>query len=728
MSQQITFSRRSFLQTSGAATGGLVLGFYLPGRWAKRGLEGALDGSANGSAQAAPFAPNAFIRIASDETITVLVNHSEMGQGVYTSLPMLIAEELDADWSRVRAEMAPAEPAYVHAAWGMMVTGGSSSVTSSWQQFRNAGAAARALLAEAAAQEWGVPASGLRTENGFVIDDAGDRKASYGSLAEAAATVTPPTEIALKDPKDFKLIGTDVKRIEGPDKVTGRAEFALDVKLPDMLTASVAHPPACGGTVVSFDEAAARGVPGVVGVKQISTGVAVIARDFWTARRGRSALNVEWDLGEGAQLSTPAVLEQYRALTDEPGAVAGQEGDAAAALASSSKTLEATYEVPYLAHAPMEPLSATAHVSADGCDIWAGTQFQTNDQLRAAQILGLQPQDIRVHTTLLGGGFGRRANATSDFVSEAVEVAKGESVPVKTVWTREDDIQCGYYRPLFVHRLWAGVDESGMPAGWHQRIVGQSIMTGTLFEAGMQGGIDPTSVEGAADMPYAIPNQLIELHSPTQPVSVLWWRSVGHTHTGFVNESFLDEVAHAGGQDPYELRRTLLADEPRHRGVLELAAEKAGWGTPLPEGRARGIAMRKSFDTFVAQVAEVSLTDDGRPRVHRVVCAVDCGIVVNPWTVKAQMEGGIVFGLTAALYGELTIDGGRVQQSNFHDYPVLRMNEMPEVEVHIVESAEHPTGVGEPGVPPIAPAVTNALFALTGKRVRKLPIRLDEAE
>ncbi len=712
------FSRRQFLETSGTAVGGLVLGFHLSDRWVRRGM----------AQSAAPFAPNAFIRLATDETVTILVNKSEMGQGVYTSLPMLIAEELDADWERVQIEPAPVDPAYNHTGFGAQITGGSTSIPSSWQQFREAGAMARALLVEAAAQEWGTRARELETETGFVLHRSSGRRASYGQLAERAATVTPPTSVTLKDPKDFTIIGTNVKRLEGPDKVTGRAEFGLDVMLPDMLTAVVAHPPVCGGKVRRFSADAARAVPGVVSVKEIASGVAVIAKDFWTAKQGRDALEIEWDDGEGAMLTTESQRDRYRALTDEPGAVARDDGDAAAALTSVAKTIEAVYELPYLAHAPMEPLNATVRVTGDGCDIWAGTQFQTGDQMAAAAILGIQPQNIRVHTTLLGGAFGRRANPTSDFVSEAVQVAKGESVPIKTIWTREDDIQCGYYRPMFVHKLKATLDDAGMPLAWHQRIAGQSILSGTPFEAMMQNGIDPSSVEGAADMPYTIPHQRVELHSPTEAVTVLWWRSVGHTHTAFVNESFLDEVAHAGGRDPFELRRVLLQNSPRELKVLELAAEKSGWGQPLPEGRARGIAVRKSFESFVAEVAEVSLTADGTPRVHRVVCAVDCGIAVNPWNIEAQVEGAVVFGLSAALHSEITVDGGRVQQSNFHDYPVLRMSEMPKVEVHIVESDEAPTGIGEPGVPPAAPAVANALFALTGKRIRKLPIRMEEAD
>ena len=707
----MSLTRRRFLKTSGAVASGLLLGFYVP----PKGPRGYLQA-------AEPFAPNAFIRITPDGVIKLIINKSEMGQGVYTSLPMLIAEELDANWEKVQVEAAPATPEYTDPNYGMQVTGGSSSVRSSWQPFRQAGASAKALLVEAAAKKWGVDKSSLRTEDGHVI--YGDKRASYGALATAAAALPVPENVALKDPKDFKLIGTNVKRIEGESKVTGQAQFSMDVKLPDMLTAVVAHPPVCGGKVKSFNADKATAVPGVVKVKQIGSGVAVLAKDFWTARTARDEIEIEWDEGENAALSTEALRKEYLELADRPGNVAEDEGDAEATLSSAAKTVEGVYEVPFLAHAPMEPLNATAHVQADRCDIWAGTQAQSIDQMVAAGITGLSPAQVHIHTTLLGGGFGRRANFTSDFVSDAVQVAHGEGVPVKTIWTREDDIQCGYYRPMFVHKVKAGVDADGMPIAWHQRLVGESIAEGTMMEqAVMQNGVDMMSVEGAAHMPYAIPNRHVEVHNAKKRLSVLWWRSVGHTHTGFVNESFLDEVAHAGGKDPFELRRELLKDQPRHRHVLELAAEKAGWGTPLPEGRARGIAMRKSFESFVAEVADVSV-DGGRVRVHKVVCAVDCGIAINPWNVEAQMESAIIFGLTAALHGELTLENGRVQQSNFHDYPVLRMDETPEIEVHIVKSSEPPTGVGEPGVPPIAPAVANALFALTGKRIRKLPIRL----
>jgi isoquinoline 1-oxidoreductase beta subunit len=714
---RITQDRRGFLKVSGAAASGLVLGFYIPQRFGPVTVKAA-----------GPFAPNAFLRILPDDTVTVLVGKSEMGQGVYTSLPMILAEELDCDWSRVQVESAPAAPEYYDPMMGEQTTGGSTSVMASWEPLRKAGASARSVLVEAAAQNWGVAVTTLRTEKGRVYHDASGRSATYGELSVKAATLPVPAEVPLKDPKDFKIVGTNVKRVEGRDKVTGKGEFSIDVRLPGMLTAVVAHPPVCGGTAKSFDASKATAIPGVVKVKPISTGIAVIAKDFWTARTAREALEIVWDDGPNGAVDTDATREQYRKLAGEPGLVAENHGDAEKTLAGAAKVVEATYEVPYLAHAPMEPLNAVAHVQTDRCDIWAGTQYQTLDQKVGAAITGLKPEQIHVHTTLLGGGFGRRANITSDFVADAVEVAKGEGVPIKTIWTREEDIQCGYFRPMFVHKFKVGIDANGMPIAWHQRAVGQSLAQGTFLEPFMlKEGIDASSVEGATEMPYAIENRRIESHNAPRTLTVLWWRSVGHTHTGFVNESFLDEVAHAGGKDPYELRRELLKNQPRHLAVLELAAEKAGWGTPLPSGRARGIALRKSFESYVAEVAEVSLDGDGEVRVDRVVAAVDCGITVNPWNVVAQVESAIVYGLSAALYSELTVKKGRVQQSNFHDYPVLRMDRMPKIEVHLVKSSEKPTGVGEPGVPPLAAAVGNAIFALTGKRVRKLPIRMSEA-
>jgi isoquinoline 1-oxidoreductase beta subunit len=517
-----------------------------------------------------------------------------------------------------------------------------------------------------------------------------------------------------------------MRRLDSPEKVTGRGQFGLDVRLPGMLTALVARPPVFGGAALNVGHDKARAVPGVKAVVEIPSGVAVAATGFWPAKQGRDALEVRWDDGPGATLSTASLREQYASLAKTAGTVARKEGDAAAALAQATRQITAEYEVPFLAHAPMEPLNCVVDLRPGSCEIWTGTQFQTVDRAAAAAAAGLRPEQVKIHTTLLGGGFGRRANPASDFVAEAVHVAKAVQAPVKVVWTREDDLRGGYYRPMWYDRITAGLDAAGNPIAWMHTIVGQSILAGTPFEKFMvKDGIDATSVEGAADLPYDIPNIAVDLHSPRVGVPVLWWRSVGHSHTAFVVESFLDEAAHAAGRDPFELRRALLSKHPRHRGALELAAGKAGWGTALPAGRGRGIAVHESFGSFVAHVAEVSV-QDGRVRVHRVVCAIDCGMLVNPDTIRAQMESGIVFGLTAALHGAITLKDGRVEQSNFHDYPMLRMNEMPVVEVHIAPSTEAPGGVGEPGVPPIAPAVANALFAATGKRVRRLPIGAEE--
>jgi isoquinoline 1-oxidoreductase beta subunit len=713
--------RRTFLKVGAALGAGLTLGFHLPaGRAAQQ------------AAAATAFAPNAFLRIAPDNTITVLVKHLEMGQGVYTGLPMLVAEELEAPWDRIQVEAAPADAKlYGNLAWGGTAqgTGGSTSVTNSWDQLRQAGATAREMLIAAAAALWGVEPGALKAENGVVIHPQSQRRASYGELAAKAAELTPPQNVKLKAPGEWKIIGKSLPRKDGPAKATGQAQFAGDLKLPGLLTALVARPPVFGGKVKSLKTDAALAVPGVKAVVQIPQGVAVVARDFWAAKKGRDALVVDWDESGGVKISTDALREQYLALAKTTGAVATDRGDAAQALAGAAKTLEATFAFPYLAHAPMEPLVCVAQLKDDACEIWAGSQLQTHDQAIAAQIAGLKPEQVTLHTLLAGGSFGRHANPTADYIAEAVAVARATrelNAPIRLMWTREDDIKGGYYRPLFVHRITASLDAQGKPTAWQQRIVGQSIMAGTPFAGMIKNGIDPTSVEGASDLTYAIPNLRVELHSPQVGVPVLWWRSVGHTHVAFATEVFIDELAVAAGQDPYEYRRALLAEHPRHRAVLELAAEKAGWGAPLPKGRGRGIAVHASFDSFVAQVAEVTVQPDGNFQVDRVVCAVDCGVAVNPNAIAAQMEGGIGFGLTAALHGRITLRDGRVEQSNYADYPLLRIGEMPRVEVHIVPSEAHPTGVGEPGVPPIAPAVANALYAATGKRVRNLPI--DPAE
>ncbi len=709
--------RRDFLKVGAAAGGGLVLGFHLP-----------FGGEAVARAAGKPFAPNAFIRIGADDLVTVVVGKAEMGQGVFTALPMLIAEDLEADWTKVRVESAPVDPAYNHPAFGMQMTGGSTSVWSSWEQMRKAGATAKAMLVAAAAATWKVDPSSLRAEKGFVIHDASSRRLSFGALAETAATMTPPKDVVLKDAKDFKIVGKPTRRLDTPEKVNGKAQFGLDVTVPGMLVALIQRPPVFGGKALKVDDTKTKAVPGVIAIGQPSFGVVVVAKGFWAAKKGRDALQVQWDDGPNAALSTDALREEFRALAKTPGVVAKKEGDAAAVLAGAAKKVEAEYEVPYLAHAMMEPLNCVVDLRPDSCEIWTGTQFQTMDRAAAAEVAGLKPEQVQIHTTLLGGGFGRRATPRSDFIREAVEIAKVVKAPVKVMSTREDDIKGGFYRPMWHDRIAAGLDAGGKPVAWTHTIVGQSILAGTPFESMVKGGIDDASVEGAADLAYAVPNLYVDLHSPRPGVPVLWWRSVGHSHTAFVVESFIDELAHAAGKDPFEYRRALLGSQPRHKGVLELAAAKAGWGKPLPAGRARGIAVHASFGSFVAQVAEVSMSPRGQVKVHRVVAAVDCGQYVNPDTIAAQIEGGVAFGLSAALHGQITLKGGRVVQSNFHDYEVLRLNEMPEVEVHIQPSGEKPGGVGEPGVPPVAPAVANAIFALTGSRVRRLPIRPEDVK
>ncbi len=713
MSEIINVSRRDFLKTATLIGGGLILGFSLP-------LRGSFSETA--TQPVAPVVPNAFIRIGTDDTVTMIVNHSEMGQGVYTSLPMLVAEELECDWKKVHVESAPVDPVYNHTAFGMQMTGGSTSVWSEYDRLRKVGAAAREMLIAAAAQTWKVKRISCHARNGVVIHMSG-KKLTYGQLADKASKMPVPQDVKLKDPSKFKIIGKPTKRLDTPEKTNGKAVFGIDVKVPGMLTAVIARPPVFGAKVLSVKPDKAKAVPGVQDVVQVPAGVAVIAVDFWSAKKGRDVLEVAWDEGETANLSTAGMHGEYAKLAKTSGAVARKDGDPDQALAKAAQRLSAEYEVPYLAHATMEPLNCCVDLKSDGCDIWTGTQFQTADRDAAASAAGLKPEQVGIHTTFLGGGFGRRANPRSDFVVEAVEVAKAVKKPVKVIWTREDDMKGGYYRPMWYDRIAAGLDAGGNPVVWQHTIVGQSIMAGTPFEEMLvKDKVDETSVEGARDIPYEIPNILIDLHSPRIGVPVLWWRSVGHSHTAFVVESFMDELAHAARKDPYEFRRNLLVRHPRHLGVLELAAKKAGWGKPLPQGQARGIAVHESFGSFIAQVAEVSVSSGGKVRVHRVVCAVDCGRFVNPATIEAQMESGIAFGLSAALHGAITLKGGKVEQSNFNDYEVVRINEMPKVEVHIVQSKEKSGGIGEPGVPPIAPAVANAVFTATDKRIRRLPI------
>ncbi|MBK8688581.1 MAG: xanthine dehydrogenase family protein molybdopterin-binding subunit [Betaproteobacteria bacterium] len=723
----INASRRDFL----AAGSGLVLGLYLP---TAAGQAGG-PGRAGSAAAAAPFAPNAFVRIGSDNTVTVVAKHLEMGQGVYTGLATIVADELDAAWAQVRIEGAPADAArYNNLFWGAAQgTGGSTAIANSWDQLRHAGAAARAMLVAAAARQWNVAAAAVSVRDGVV--SGGGKKATFGELAVAAGREAVPTEVKLKDPKDFVFIGRHVPRKDAKAKSNGSALFTADVKLPDMLTAVVAHPPRFGARVKSFDAQSAS-LPGVRYVIEVPNGVAVVATSFWAAKKGRDALKIEWDEASAAKFSSADILAEFKRLAGRPGIVARSEGDAAKAMASAVKTLDAAFEFPYLAHAAMEPMDCVVKLSATGCEIWNGAQSQTGDQIAVAQVVGLKPADVRINMLYSGGSFGRRANPAADYLVEAASIAQGlasagkRDVPIKLVWTREDDMRAGYYRPAYYHTLKAGLDADGNVVAWQHRIVGQSILSGTAFEGAMvRNGVDATSVEGASSLPYAIPNLAVDLHSPAVGVPVLWWRSVGSTHTAYSTETFIDELAQAAGKDPVAFRRALLAKHPRHLGVLELAAREAGWGKPLAAGKAgekrgRGVAVHESFNSYVAEVVEVTVKADKTFSVDRVVCAVDCGIAVNPDNVRAQMEGGIGFGLSAALYGAITLDNGAVQQSNFHDYPVLRIDAMPKVEVHIVPSTAKPTGVGEPATPVIAPALANALAAATGQRLRNLPLKL----
>jgi isoquinoline 1-oxidoreductase beta subunit len=711
-------ARREFLKGAGAAVTALTIGF----EWAPR-RAWALAATN----PAAPFAPNAFVRIDADNSITIISKHIEMGQGSYTGLATVLAEELDADWSQVRVESAPADATrYANLAFGKIQgTGGSSAIANSWPQLRDAGAKARAMLLSAASSEWHVPVTELTVEKSVIYHSPSKRQASFGSLVKKAAALPVPDTVQLKDAKDFKLIGHSPARVDVAAKCDGSALFTIDVEMPGMLVALLKRAPLFGATVKSFDADGAAKVPGVVKVVQVPHGVAVIAKSFWAAKLGRDALMVEWDDSKAEKRSSAAMMQEYRRLADQPALPARKQGDAKKALGEAARKISASFEFPYLAHAPMEPLDAVVKLDAKSCEIWAGDQFQTIDQMNAAQTAGLTPAQVNIHTLYAGGSFGRRANTVSDYIVEAVSIAKAygaDGTPIKLQWTREDDIRGGLYRPMYFHKLEAALNAQNELTGWHHVIVGQSIMAGTSFAAGIKDGIDATSVEGAANIAYAIPNIAVDLSTTQAGVPVLWWRVVGSSHTTFAVEAFIDEVAHAAGADPFTFRRKLLEHEPRMKAVLELAADKAGWSSgPLPKGKGRGIAVGEAFNSFVAQVAEVSVDDSGRITVERVVCAVDCGTAVNPDIITAQMEGGIGFGLGAALYGAITLKDGRVEQANFNDYRVLRMNEAPKVEVYIVPSTEKPSGVGEPGVAPIGPAVANAVFAATGKRVYAFP-------
>ncbi|MFS2016259.1 molybdopterin cofactor-binding domain-containing protein [Massilia sp. CT11-108] len=720
-------SRRGFLKAGTLATGGLVLGFVLPtgGRFAR-----AAD-----AAKPTVYAPNAFLRVAPDNTVTVLVNRLEFGQGVHTALPMVIADELDADWSQVRGELAPAADVYKDPAFGIQMTGGSGTIAHSFTQYREVGARARAMLVQAAAQQWKVDPSRCRTAKGVVYGPAG-QKATYGSLAEAAMALPVPQTVTLKDQKAFRYIGKPMPRLDARAKSTGRQQFGLDVKPAGTKIAVVAHPPVFGAKVAKFDAAKARAVRGVIAVLEIPVdrggrGVAVVADGFWPAKQARDLLAIEWDTSVVEKVDSGKQLAQFAELAKTPGAVA-RKADTSK-LAGASRKISAVYEFPYLAHAPMEPINCTVDLKDDACTLWVGSQFQTIDQAAAAATAGLKPEQVTLNTMMAGGGFGRRAVPTSDFIVEAVNIAKaykaaGHAGPVKLIWSREDDIRGGYYRPSHIHRADIGLDAGGNIVAWDHTIVGQSIITGTAFEPMMvKNGVDATMVEGMGE-PYDVPLNLTA-HAVKANVPVLWWRSVGSTHTAFVMETLIDEAAHAAGQDPVAYRKKLIdAKHARHHAALDLAVAKSGYGKKtLPKGRAYGVALHESFNTVVAYVVEASIVD-GSPKVHKVTAAVHCNLPVNPMSIEAQVQGAALMGLGTTLPGaRITLKDGVVEQQNFGDYTVARMNDMPQVDVHIVPSQDPPTGMGEPGLPPLAPALANAVFKLTGKRLRKLPFDLAAA-
>ncbi len=702
-------SRRQFLRAGSAAGGGLLLGFHLP-----------FAGEAE-AAGADTFAPNGFIRIGDDGQIVLIMPYVEMGQGTYTSIPMLIAEELEVDLKQVRLEPAPPnEKLYANPLIGVQATGNSNAIRGAWQPLRQAGATARTMLVAAAAQRWGVDPSSCRAQSGEVLHAPTGKKIKYGALAADAARMPVPENVALKPAKDFKLIGKSEKRLDAPAKVNGTAVYGIDVRPPGVKFATLAQSPVFGGRVKNVDDTAAKAVNGVRQIVRLDDCVAVVADHMGAAKKGLAALKIEWDEGPLAKLTTDQVGAELEKAVLNPGPVAQNLGDVDKALASAVTKVEATYQVPFLAHAAMEPMNCTVHVRQDGCEVWVGNQAIARCQAAAAKVLGLPLDKVVLHNHLIGGGFGRRLE--SDGVARAVQIAQQVDGPVKVVWTREEDIQHDMYRPYFFDRLSAGLDGRGKPIAWNHRFAGSSIIARWL-PPGFNNGLDPDTTEGAIDLVYALPNFHVEYVRAEPPgIPTAFWRSVGPSHNVFVTESFIDELAAAAKQDPVAYRRALLDKSPRAKTVLDLVAEKAGWGKPLPARSGRGVALQFVFGTYMAQVAEVEVAMDGAVRVRRVVCAVDCGTVINPDTVRAQIQGAIVFGITCALYGEITLKDGRVEQSNFHNYQMLRMSQAPAIEVYIVQSSLPPGGMGEAGTSAIVPAVTNAIFAATGKRLRKPPV------
>ncbi len=706
----VDLSRRQFLSASAALGGGLLIGFTT--RPSIRNAEGAAG---------ATFTPNAFIRIGSDGQIVLTMPYVEMGQGTYTSIPMLIAEELEVDLKQVRLEHAPPnEKLYANPLLGVQATGNSNAIRGSWKPLREAGATARTMLVSAAAKRWNVEPASCRAQRGEVRHAPTGRRLKYGELAGEAARMPVPEGVVLKRAVDFKLIGTPAKRLDTPSKVNGTAVYGIDVRPPGVKIATLAQSPVFGGRVKSVDDAKAKAVKGVRQIVRLDDAVAVVADHMGAAKKGLAALVIEWDDGPHARLDTQQIADGLEKATLNPGAVAQNIGDTEKAMASVVTKVEATYQVPFLAHATMEPMNCTVHVRKDGCEIWVGSQALARAQATAAKTTGLPLDKVVVHNHLIGGGFGRRLEI--DGVTRAVQIAMQVEGPVKVVWTREEDIKHDMYRPYFFDRLSAGLDEKGAPVAWNNRFAGSSIIARWLPPA-FNNGLDPDTTEGAIDLVYALPNLHVEYLRVEPPaIPTAFWRSVGPSHNVFVTESFMDELAAAAKQDPVAYRRALLDKAPRAKAVLDLAAQKAGWGKPLPEGVGRGVSLQFAFATYLAQVAEVEVSKDGAIRVRRVVCAVDCGTVVNPDTVRAQIQSAIIFGLTAALRGEITLKDGRVQQNNFHDYQMVRMSEAPAIEVYIVASGESPGGMGEAGTSAISPALTNAIYAATGKRIRKLPV------
>ncbi|WP_250454868.1 xanthine dehydrogenase family protein molybdopterin-binding subunit [Caballeronia sp. ATUFL_M2_KS44] len=723
------FSRRSFLKlglTAGVtASGGFLLGFSMPVASQDQAKgKSIIGGDGIESPQEGVFAPNAFVQIDTSGKVVLIMPKVEMGQGVYTALPMLIAEELEVPLDSVTIDHAPPnEKLFMDPLLGGQLTGGSTSIRYAWEPMRKAGAAARMMLIAAAAQQWQCNASECRAENGKVLHAAGDRTASYGELAQAAAKMPVPQDIKLKDAKDFRIVGKPVRRLDSPEKVDGTAVFGLDVRLPGMVYAAIVNCPVFGGTLASVDDTHTKTIPGVRQVVKFDNGVAVIGDHTWAAKRGAAALAIQWNEGAGANVSTRLIVDAMAKASEKQGAVARNDGDVGKGFANGKTRIDAVYEQPFLAHATMEPINCTVHVRPDGCDIWLGTQVPTRIQGVGAQATGLPPEKIVVHNHLLGGGFGRRLEV--DMATQAIKIGKQLGVPVKVTWSREEDIQHDMYRPYYYDKLSAALDANGKPIAWTHRIVGSSILS-RFAPPAVKNGIDPDAVEVASDLPYDLPNQVIDYvrHEPLN-VPTAFWRGVGPTRGTFVVESFMDELAVQAKIDPVQYRRDLLGKTPRARNVLDVATQAAAWGkqsVPQGQGQGRGVSVMHAFGSYFSMVADVTVDKEGGVRVNRVVCAVDCGMVVNPSTIEAQVQGGIIFGITAALYGEITIKNGRVEQSNFTDYRMLRIDETPPIEVHIVKSTEAPGGIGEPGTAALAPAITNAIHAATGKRLRQLPV------